>query len=104
MGAEVVQRVADMRGGYAPGRLGKEPSELRSEPRLRLKIGPLRRVDFGSAWMEEHIVCPCGRLWLSRRWPSTRAQGDRLQLCFFSRLVVRRVLPDAAGGLHAAIG
>ena len=33
---------------------GKEPSELRSEPRERLKMVHLR-MDLTSAWMEEHI-------------------------------------------------
>ena len=38
-----------------PCALGKEPSELRSEPRDRLKIVHFR-VDLGLSWMEEHMA------------------------------------------------
>ena len=43
-----------MCAGATPLRLGKEPRELRSEPRVRLKMVHFS-MDLGSAWMDEHM-------------------------------------------------
>ena len=72
--------------GAVPLPSGKDPSELRSEPRERLKTVH-RSVDLGSAWMEEHIAAHAAVLaFATVSFHCARASAAAL---LFNRLGVR---------------